>query len=211
MARTKTPRSRGNRETTGENLLDAAAAIMTEQDSVDVPLADIAERAGMNIALIKYYFGNKEGMMTALVVREAERIVREFRALVAMEGVEPVEKLRRHIAAQVMIYWRFPYFDGLLRNLLRDSSSESARLITREYISAVCDAQQTLLTAASAKGQIKAVDARNFYFATSGACHYLFSARATLKHVFGHDRISDDMARSYANDVARMIMEGLEC
>ena len=126
-----------------------------------------------------------------------------------MAGLAPLEKLRRHIAGQVLIYWRFPYLDGLLRALLRDASSESARIIASEYIGPICAAQQNLLEEAREHGDIAPVDPLNFYFATSGACHYLFAARATLNHVFGQPRISDEMARGYADEVARMMIDGL--
>lgn len=206
----KSPRTKGNRETTGEQILDAAAALMCERDSVDVPLADIAARAGSNIALVKYYFGNREGMMLALAVRESKRIVREFDALVAMPDLRAIEKLRRHIAGQVLIYWRFPYLDGLLRTLLRDASSTAARIIASEHIGPICAAQQILLAKAHDEGDIARVDPLSFYFATSGACHYLFSARATLNFVFGEARIDGEMARRYAESVAGIILDGLK-
>ncbi|MGQ7829772.1 TetR family transcriptional regulator [Altererythrobacter sp. Z27] len=209
MVKKKARRARGNRETTGEQLLDSAAALMAEWDTIDVPLAEVAERAGVNIALVKYYFGNREGLLMALAVRDSTLIVREFNALVAMTDLSAVEKLRRHITGQVLIYWRFPYLDALLRALMRDTTSETARTIANDYIGPICAAQAQLLTEAQAAGDIRDISPASFYFATSGACHYLFAARATLDNVFGVARIDAETARGYARDVAGMIMDGL--
>ena len=37
---------------------------MRERDDLDIPLAVIAARAGGSAALVKYYFGNKEGQIS---------------------------------------------------------------------------------------------------------------------------------------------------
>lgn len=192
-----------------EQLLSAAASLMIEGDTIEVSLADVASRAGMNVALVKYYFGNKEGMLLALAMRESEKIISEFRALMAMTDLSPLDKLKRHLAGQMTIYFRFPYLDRLLRALLRDAGSESGRIIVDTYIRPVCDAQAELLDQAHRDGLIRRTDPKLFYFASAGACEYLFSARATLKHVFGIDEIDAELARRHAEATADLIIRGL--
>lgn len=192
-----------------EQLLSAAASLMIEGDTIEVSLADVAGRAGMNVALVKYYFGNKEGMLLALAMRESEKIISEFRALMAMDDISALDKLRRHLAGQMTIYFRFPYLDRLLRALLRDAGSESGRIIVDTYIRPVCDAQAALLDEAYRDGQIGPTDPKLFYFASAGACEYIFSARATLKHIFGIDQLDADLARRHAEATADLIIRGL--
>ena len=48
-------------------LLAAASAVMREGDLVDISLSELSLRSGLNSALVKYYFGNKAGLLTALV------------------------------------------------------------------------------------------------------------------------------------------------
>ncbi len=69
-------RKKSNRPAKGESserLLDAASAHMVERDTVDISVADIADRAGLNTQLIRYYFGSKEGMLLALLKRVATK------------------------------------------------------------------------------------------------------------------------------------------
>jgi AcrR family transcriptional regulator len=53
-----------------EQLLDTASEIMREGDIVDVSLSDLSTRSGLNSALVKYYFGNKAGLLKALLERD---------------------------------------------------------------------------------------------------------------------------------------------
>ena len=49
----------GGKNTTAEKLLVAASGLMIERSSIEVSLSDIAQKSGVNAALVKYHFGNK--------------------------------------------------------------------------------------------------------------------------------------------------------
>ena len=55
---------------TAERLLVAASELMIERASIDVSLSDIAQKSGVNAALVKYHFGNKDGLLLALLARD---------------------------------------------------------------------------------------------------------------------------------------------
>ena len=44
-----------------DQLIEAASQIMREGDTIDLSLSELSLRAGLNSALVKYYFGNKVG------------------------------------------------------------------------------------------------------------------------------------------------------
>ena len=72
MARPKaTASARGE---TRLKLIDAAEALFSESGFDGVSIREIAEAAGVNIALIGYYFGGKEGLFTEAFLRSAEPI-----------------------------------------------------------------------------------------------------------------------------------------
>src|SRR6476620_12085374 len=64
-------RLQGGKNSTAEKLLVAASELMIERSSIDVSLSDIAQKSGVNAALVKYHFGNKEGLLLALLARDA--------------------------------------------------------------------------------------------------------------------------------------------
>lgn len=81
-------------------LLDAASALMAERDTLKVPISDIAARAGVNSALIKYYFGSKSGMLRALLERDLSDAVRELQALMKAD-MRPSLKMRYHLSGLI--------------------------------------------------------------------------------------------------------------
>ena len=59
------------RNPTAEKLLVAASELMIARSAIEVSLSDIAQQSGVNSALVKYHFGNKDGLLLALLERDA--------------------------------------------------------------------------------------------------------------------------------------------
>jgi hypothetical protein len=90
-----------------ERLLDTASRLMSDRHGINVSLSEIAAHSGLNSALVKYYFGNKEGLLVALVERDAAVELRRVRNLLATD-LSPSEKLRLHIAGIINGFSRRP-------------------------------------------------------------------------------------------------------
>src|SRR5258708_17566795 len=88
------------KNTTAEKLLVAASELMIERSSIDVSLSDIAQKSGVNAALVKYHFGNKDGLLLALLARDAATEVTQLEYLLA-QPIAPTAKLNLPIAAVV--------------------------------------------------------------------------------------------------------------
>jgi AcrR family transcriptional regulator len=77
-------------------MLEAAAEVIGERGLCDTRISDIAERAGLSPALVVYYFGSKEKVLTeALAYAEDLFYIEAFRELTGIEGAS--EKLVRLI------------------------------------------------------------------------------------------------------------------
>ena len=88
------PKASAAKSLTAEKLLVAAGELMIERNSVDISLADIAQKSGVNAALVKYHFGNKDGLLLALLERDAANEMTHLDYLLA-QPLSPTTSTRR--------------------------------------------------------------------------------------------------------------------
>src|ERR1700726_893975 len=101
------------KNTTAERLLRSASELMIERKSIEVSLSDIAQKAGVNAALVKYHFGNKDGLLLALLARDAATEVANLEYLLA-QPIASTPKLKLHIAGIIRANHPFPSMNRLI-------------------------------------------------------------------------------------------------
>ncbi|NKJ40982.1 MULTISPECIES: TetR family transcriptional regulator [unclassified Novosphingobium] len=190
-------------------LLAAASALMREGDQVDISLSELSLRSGLNSALVKYYFGNKAGLLTALLDRDMAEIVRSVDALLAKDDMTPQDKLRRHISRCIDTYYRYPYLNRLLMRLVRDSDEAEAQRIADKYLRPISRAYDQLIGQGVHSGAFRPIDPQLFYFTVSGAADRFFSARLVLRHCFGQDSLTEELRDRYREHTVDFIMAGI--
>src|SRR4029434_9041399 len=129
---------------TAEKLLIAASELRSERASIEVSLSDIAQKSGVNAALVKYHFGNKDGLLLALLARDAATEVTQLEYLLA-QPIAPTAKLRLHIAGIIRAYHQFPYMNRLIHYLLHESSAEAADEVSKFFVAPLLEFQRRLL------------------------------------------------------------------
>jgi AcrR family transcriptional regulator len=200
----KRPRSRSGDRPRGrsrELLLDAASHLLSQRNSIDVSLSEIAQESGLNSALISYHFGNKEGLLLALVRRDADTALRQLDQLLAMD-IPPEQKIRLHIRGVISTYAKYPYLNRLIHMLLDDGKSEPAKEVASFFIDPLVAGQQKMIEEGIAAEVFRPVDAAHFYFTFIGACDILFYGRATREHTFGSGELTPATRERYADFVA---------
>lgn len=191
-----------------EQLLATASAIMRETDTVDISLAQLSRRSGLNSALVKYYFGNKAGLMKSLLERDMSTIIHSVDSLVAKD-LDPEAKLRRHISAVVDRFYEVPYIQRLLMRLIRESDVAEAQRIADTYLRPIYAAYDRLIGEGVDAGVFRPVDPQLFYFSVTGAADRFFAARLFMRYCFGEDSLSEELRDRYRAHLTDFIMAGL--
>ena len=191
-----------------ERLLDATAELIVEAGDVDVPLSAIVERAGVNQALVKYHFGNKEGLLVALLSRNAADGVRRLERLAAME-LPAVDKFRRHIAGTVRTYAQVPYWNRLMHALMSDGSAEAQAEIGRNLVQPVMDFHTALLAQGVGEGAFRPMEPLFFHLLIQGTCDHLFSARASVRYGLGKSQVDEDTRTKFVEQITSVMLNGL--
>jgi AcrR family transcriptional regulator len=196
------------RNASAERLLAAASALMIERNATDISLADLAQKSGVNSALVKYHFGNKEGLLLALLARDAEAQISNL-AFLLDQPIAPVEKLRLHIAGIINAYYRYPYMNRLIHLLLHDSSTAAAASVTEFFVRPLLAFQRQLLQEGVAAGDFREVDPLFFYTHLVGACDHLFHGRHVMARAAGVGEVTDEVRRSYIAYMTEAVLGGL--
>lgn len=141
-ARMKTSRQRRASDDSGgdgggarDHLVDAAAALIAEGGPSAATSRAIADRAGENLAAITYYFGSKDALVSAALIRQARALIQpvvdalgadeppEVRLLAAVTMLVEIVAERRHQLAA--------YLDCLARTAHDDRLAEEVRSLSR--------------------------------------------------------------------------------
>jgi AcrR family transcriptional regulator len=196
------------RNATAEKLLEAASDLMIERSSTEVSLSDIALKSGVNAALVKYHFGNKDGLLLALLARDAATEMSNLEYLLG-QPITPTEKLKLHIAGIIRAYRRFPYMNRLIHYLLHDSSAEAADEVSKFFVAPLLDFHRRLLAEGIKAGEFRNIDPVLFYTSLIGACDHLFFGRHAMSRATGVGPITDEVCREYITHMEALICGGM--
>ena len=201
-------RQQAAKNATAEKLLDAASELMIERSSIEVSSSDIAQKSGANAALVKYHFGNKDGLLLALLARDAATEMSNLEYLLA-QPITPTEKLKLHIAGVIRAYHRFPYMNRLIHFLLHESSQEAADEVSKFFVAPLLDFHRRLLAQGIKAGEFRDIDPVLFYTSLIGACDHLFFGRHAMSRAAGIGPVTDDVCRDYIRHMEALICGGM--
>jgi AcrR family transcriptional regulator len=196
------------KNTTADKLLVAASDLMIERSSIDVSLSDIAQKSGVNAALVKYHFGNKDGLLLALLARDAATEVSHLEYLLA-QPIAPTEKLKLHITGIIRAYRRFPYMNRLIHYLLHETSAEAANEVSKFFVAPLLEFHRRLLNEGIRAGEFRKVDPVFFYTSLIGACDHLFFGRQAMSRASGVGPVTDQVCRDYIKHMEALICGGM--
>jgi len=89
------------------NLIAATTALFAEKGFNGVGVRELASAAGVNLSMISYYFGGKEGLYAA-VLNEQFATLRRVTELKNMDA-DPMKKFELYVRATVARYRKNPY------------------------------------------------------------------------------------------------------
>src|SRR5215207_66020 len=99
---------------TRERILDAAHAVFLRKGTANSRTQEIADEAGVNKALVHYYFGTKAALADAIFERSMGALIPLIFGILADERRTVEQKVRDIVRAQIDFHSTHPYVAGYM-------------------------------------------------------------------------------------------------
>ncbi|WP_371371677.1 TetR/AcrR family transcriptional regulator [Sporomusa aerivorans] len=93
-------------------IIEAAIPLFATKGLACVSVKELADAAGVNIALISYYFGGKDNLYAFILERQLA-LLGDALDSISQEEISPVMKIRRFADILLETYKQSPYIDRL--------------------------------------------------------------------------------------------------
>jgi AcrR family transcriptional regulator len=206
--RRKQGRPHKDAPTVGREALIAATRNLTKTIPAGrITRLDIARAAGVDPALIRYYFGDKSKLLVAAVLQAgAELQERHAQAYVQESTVR--DRITRRIFVLLETLYQDPSLHHLIIERIIHSKSKEARQLRHEMVHGTCKQLAALINEGVANGEFRRVDPRHLFLAIVGACSFPMGERALFEELIGGPTTEADL-HAYAQFVADMFLDGL--
>jgi TetR/AcrR family transcriptional regulator len=124
----------GNDKLTEEKIFEAATDVFIEKGMDGARMQDIADKAGINKALLHYYFRTKDKMFNAVFEMIAKQVFRKF-APVFDENLTLEEKIRFFFREHITFLQQNPRLPGFLLNEVNRNPERIRKLLSNVDIS----------------------------------------------------------------------------
>ncbi len=182
--------------------------MLAERGFPGATVREIANRAGVNPAMVHYYFGSKRGLHTALI----ERIVAELRARVeALASVEgsPKERLRSLVRMWVELIGHDPYLPRMIVQEVLIPEGESLESLAANFVAPMAGSILGVLSEGVETGELRAIEPPLIVPSIAGLVVFVFLAAPMLRRVFGLDVASPEFVQLWAEHASDLLVRGL--
>ena len=193
-------------------ILDAAAPLFARQGLDSTTIKEIGRTAGVNPALLYYYFADKSALYEAVLERLMTRFPTRL-ADAATLDVPPREALAAVIRMQAEIFLAEPLLPRLIARELADHEARHAAPVIRQHAQRLLGA----ITALIRRGQETGVFRRNLTpelaaVSCLSQINWYCIAGPAMDLILSRDNVARDpeMVRQFAEHVVEFTLAGLE-
>jgi AcrR family transcriptional regulator len=194
-------------EGTRQNIIEIASEEFALNGLSGARIDEIAARTRSSKRMIYYYFGDKEGLYLS-ALENAYRLVREGEAKLDIEGLAPLEALRKLVEFTFDHHHQHEDFIRMvmIENVHHGEYLERSKVIRQLNVSAI-DTIKTVYNRGVAEGFFRrGLDAIELHWQISALCFFNVSNRATFSKIFGRNLASPKALTSLRQNVVEMVI-----
>lgn len=190
-----------------ERILAAALEVFAEHGFDGARTREIADRAGANLGLIKYYFDTKEKLWQAAVSLAFLDLQTELGDVLAppANGDDDRARLERLLRRFIHFVARRPAF---MRMMNDEGKRDGPRMrwLADHYVKPLNVAVRGLLERGAANGLVPSIAPAILHYLALGAAGLVYSQAAECSYVTGVDPTSEGFADAHADALVALLL-----
>lgn len=188
-------------------LLAAAERIFAERGLAGARTEEIAGAAGVNKALLHYYFETKEKLHRAVLENLLERFAASVREPLG-DRRDPRAALLGYVERHFAFLRAHPNYPRLFQRQLM-SGGPYLRVLVGRYLRPLYGTLARTLRAGIRRGQFRPVDVNNTVVSLIALTVFYFAAAPVLSQIFGRDVYEERLVAARQRAVMDFIRHGL--
>lgn len=205
-----TPRRKGRpteHATVGrETLIEVTQELLRKTPPDRLTMAEISAAANVTPALIRYYFGGKEGLFMAAASAQLDALQQKGQAAVD-KGGSLKSRLAERLLGMVGQVQENPHFHKLIMDAVYSGSTKESETLTSQAAS-----RGLMLTLSLLHGTdepLRKVDPRFLHIAMIGMTEFFGSSEVFLQQLFGKDEDPEALRQRYVDFLVDLLLHGL--
>jgi AcrR family transcriptional regulator len=189
-------------------LIEAAQAILAARPAGRLTVRDVAARAGCDVALVNYYFGSKDGLLTA-ALEDALRELREVLETYTRREGTFEEQVRRMVREPILALGERRHLPRMIiGQILLERGPQADRWIAALGL-AQLEAVSDIVEDGIRSGAFRQVDARALVYSFSAIPAFFFLMAPVIERILGEEAVSQEAVEGFADAVADLVLHGL--
>ncbi|MBV9181652.1 MAG: TetR family transcriptional regulator [Acidobacteria bacterium] len=186
--------TRGQPERSRASILKAAVREFAQEGVAGARTEAIARKAGVNKALLYYYFKDKEALYQAVLDQVFGGVRSAIHAAIAQE-LRPRERLTAYVLAHFDYIASNPLYPRIVHAEFLRAGRDPSRLkqVVQQYFRPVFLELSTLLEAGAERGEFRRVNPMHFIPSMVSVIVFYFTTAPIMKLVTGSDPFSPEV------------------
>lgn len=186
---------------TEEKIMQAAKKLFTKKGFAATRTRDIAEEAGINLALLNYYFRSKEKLFDIVMLDNFRQFIKGVSVSLLDETASFDEKIKKIVTAYIDFITHHPDLPLFILNEIRGNPSRLVQQISAE-VAPLRAHMFRQLQEAGKQGKINPIDPFHFIANLIGLTVFPFVARPLLQRVTG---VSDQQFQAFMEERKELV------
>jgi len=183
------------KDNTEDKIVDAATEVFVQKGMDGARMQEIADRAGINKALLHYYFRSKEKLFDAIFTKLVGIAFPRI-GQILLSDLPMTEKIEAVIETYIELLLKYPFLPAFIIKEMNRDATPFFRFIEKNGFSV--QPILKMLTDAMDRGEIRKMKPEHLIVNVIGLCVFPFAARPMVRHVaFGGD---DAMLKNFLKE-----------